>query len=257
MGFRENKVFFLCIILLLVSSLHGSFVIRDEFTKVYDVAFGETIRSSINIYNPTDEIVQIKVYQADYAHTQKGDDYFLEPGKYNRSNANWVNYSEFIQIRPNENADFNFSITAPIQRDLGGTYWSVLFFEEVTSLSPIKTEEITIDYRYCIQLITNLKNTGTIDMSFVDVTYIDNSVMLSLKNIGSLWFEATIKIDIFNQNAELINSKISERHRIYPELEKQYKILIDNLNPTNYYAIIMVDCGETKVFGHQISFSVR
>ena len=238
-------------------SLYGNFVIRDEFTKVYDLNYGETALGSVSLYNPTDTIIQIKVSGADYAHTKNEEDYFLEPGKYTRSNANWINFSEFISIRPKENATYPFTIVAPNQRNLVGSYWSVLFFEEVKSLSFSSNEDIAIDYRYCIQIITNLKNTGIIDMSFVEANFLENNIILTLKNTGTLWFDATIKIDIFNQNAEFIYTKSSERHRIYPELEREYKIPIDQLKPAEYYAIIMVDGGNERVFGHQISFAVR
>ena len=259
-GKEENlrHIFFIIFIILsFVTTLHSSFVVRDEFTKVYDIIYGETIHSSVNLYNPSEETVQVRISQADYAHTKNGDDFFLEPRKYTRSNANWINFPEFISIRAKENVTYHFTITAPNQRDFVGTYWSVLFFDEVTKLTPLETQEIALDYRYCIQIISNLKNTGIIDISVVEANYQDGNITLTLKNIGSLWFDATIKIDIFNQNAELVDAKISERHRIYPDLEKVYKIPIEALKSADYYAIIMVDGGNNRVFGHQISFQAK
>ena len=237
--------------------LHGNLVVRDEFSKIFDLAHGETAQSSVMLYNPTDVAMSVRVSQADYVYTTSGEDFFIEAGKYERSNATWVRFVESITLPAKENYVYHFSVAVPNQRALAGTYWSVLFFEETANLAPIRFEDITVNHRYCIQIISNIKDTGTIDMSFQDVKVQNHQVVLSLKNTGTLWFDATIKIDIFDENAQLINANISEGHRIYPALERQYHISMPILPPANYYAIIVVDCGSDRVFGHQISFSVQ
>lgn len=247
-----NKVFI--VIFLCANSLYGSFVIRDDFVKVFDVSLGSNVAGSLSLYNPSDVAVSVNVTQADYAYTQVGDDYFIEPGKYERSNARWISFQNTILLPPKENIIYSYTINVPKDRTLMGSYWSVLFFEEIMSTPTSNIDELNLDFRYCIQIISSIKNTGTIDLSYANVAFYDNSIVLSLRNSGNLWIDASIKIDIFDDDAKLINSHTTENHRVYPELDKKFKIPIPALKPANYYAIIVVDCGDNKVFGHQLSF---
>ena len=111
-------------------------------------------------------------------------------------------------------------------------------------------------FRFAIQIINNVSGTGLVDLAFQEITFHQNDLQLNLKNTGTLWFESTLKVDIFNDSAELVNSYLVEKMRIYPGLDRRITVPLQNLNSSNYYAIIIVDCGDNNIFGNQTSFTI-
>jgi hypothetical protein len=240
---------------LFVCTISADFIIQDDLTKIFNTSKGENITGSISIFNPMNTAIVVMVSQADYVYNARDEYYYIEPGKYERSNANWIKFGNTISVQPNQKAIFNFSISTPSEKELSGSYWSVLFFEEEGAIST--RDNIEFGFRYAVQIVNNINNTGSVDLSFLDVNYDNQQLSLILKNTGNLWLNAEIKIDIFDEYAKFIGSFVSEKNRIYPELNRRIQIPLTHLNYSNYYAVIIADCGDNKIFGHQMSFTVR
>jgi hypothetical protein len=77
-----------------------------------------------------------------------------------------------------------------------------------------------------------------------------------LQNTGTVLINAVIRIDIFNNQTELVGRYTFEENRVYPELERRFRFPIQALNRGYYYAIIVVDCGNNRIFGHQVEFRI-
>jgi hypothetical protein len=241
--------------IMFVGNLWGDFIIQDDLTKIFNVSKGENVSGSIDLFNPTDRAIVVLISQADYVYNARDEYYYIEPGKYERSNAKWIKYGNTLSVPAKQKAVFHFTINTPGDKELSGSYWSVLFFEEEGSLTT--HENIEFGFRYAVQIVNNINNTGSVDLSFLDVSFTDQQLSLILKNTGSLWLNAEIKIDIFDEYAKFIGSFVSEKNRIYPELNRRIQIPLTNLTYSNYYAVIIADCGNNKIFGHQMSFTVR
>ena len=89
------RYFVQAVLLFGVNSLCSSFIVQDALTKVYNVVPGEVVTGSVSIFNPTDKVINVNVSQADYTYNAQGESFFLEAGKYVRSNANWIRYQNF------------------------------------------------------------------------------------------------------------------------------------------------------------------
>ena len=248
-------------------------VVQGELTKVFNLAHGETATEYINIHNPENKQLQVKITQADYLYNAADENWYLEAGKFNRSNANWISVSQNISLNVYESISLPVHISIPNDNKLIGSYWSVIFIEnsEPPSTEHLEqqTENILFAYRYAIQIVSNIKETGTIDIGFKNFAVgtinqtTQNIVYFDLKNNGTQWINASLKIDIFDNNTNFIGTFYANNQRVYPGLEKRISIPLIPLKstdkgvPVTYYAILVADCGNNKIFGHQFSFSIK
>jgi hypothetical protein len=236
--------------------LDASLVLQDNVQKVFDTSFGETVSGSVQLYNPTHRPLNVRISQADFVYNERDERFFIEPGKYARSNANWIRYTGLHTIPPFETYNFTFSVSVPNQRELVGSYWSILFIEEDIHLFDTHND-IVFQMRFAVLVINNIRNTGDIDFNFNDIVFTNDSVSLILHNTGSLWFETTIKIDIFNDNAQLIGRYSFEGNSILPGLGRVFNFPIQTMISGNYHAVIVAEVGDNQIFGHQVSFTIR
>jgi len=236
--------------------LHSSFVVQDELVKVFTSPIGATMTGTVHLFNPQPNPIRIRVYQADFTYNANDEHFYVEPGKYHRSNAEWIRFTSHHTIPANQNLHVPFTIGIPNQRNLVGTYWSVLFFEEDIDIIP-RADEWTVSLRYAIQIVNTIENTGSIDLTFRDVSFTRDSMSLVIHNTGTLLIDAVFRVDIFDTRTELVARYTFERNRVYPELERRFSFPIQHLMRGNYYAVIVVDCGENRIFGHQVTFMVN
>jgi len=247
----------LVLTLAVFTTLCGYITVQDELTKVHNVSPGEASSGSILLYNPNERAVTVKVSQADYTYNAQNETNFIEPGKFNRSNADWIKFPASLNIPANETATLYYNYQVPRSADLIGTYWSVLFIEEETPYLAEASEDLYIRHRYYVQIVHNINGTGSIDLSFLETDVQRDSVTLILKNTGNRRLYFSVKVDIYDERAIFVGSFISQKSGIYPNLERQITVPITPLLPSNYHAVIVVDCGDNQVFGHQVSFSIR
>ncbi|MCL2064990.1 MAG: hypothetical protein FWG98_11575 [Candidatus Cloacimonetes bacterium] len=254
----NSKTFyvFLFLWLFILKGLLGNFFVQDELTKVFNVSTGDIVNSSILLSNPTERAVSIRVYQGDYIQNSESDNLTVRAGSSPRSNAHWIRFQSSVTIPPNQTFSLPFTINIPNQSDLTGSFWSILFVEEVNEMDVSDPEIIVLNLRTGVQIINNIANTAQIDVLFSDFAYEVDYVSMILKNTGNLWLQASVKIDVYNDGAELVGSFVSERNRIYPEFSRRVQIPVNLQTNTNYHAIIVADCGNGNIFGHQISFII-
>jgi hypothetical protein len=247
----------LCIFVLCICSLWSRIIVQDDLTKVYNVSVGESGNGTIQLHNPTDTSINIRVSSADYLYNANNETFFLEPGKYVRSNADWIRFPQTLTVRPFQTATLPFTYYVPNDRELYGSYWSVLFIEQEADFFIDEVDDLVLNLRYSVQIVHNIIGTGRVDLSFQDVRFNRDNLTIAIKNTGSNWFESNIKVDIYDERAFLIGSYLKPRVRIYPDLDLQVTIPFTPLFGNEYYAVIVVDCGNNQIFGHQVSFHMR
>jgi hypothetical protein len=231
-------------------------IVQDDMTKIYDVSIGESVGGTILLHNPSDASITIRVTQADFLYNAQNEHFFLEPGKYMRSNADWIRVSGSFTVGARQSLHLPFTMSIPHTATLEGSYWSVLLLEQDTGYATQSEQDLIFSFRYNIQIISNIRNTGHVDLAFLDMFWIRDRVSINMRNTGTRWFDATIKIDIYDHEANFIASYVSGGNRIYPDLEKNISIPFTPLPLGEYYAIIVADCGANQIFGHQVSFRI-
>jgi len=250
------KRFSLVVVLFVfVCFLKANFVVLDDLVKMHNSAIGESMTGNIHVFNPQSNPIRIRISQADFTYNANQENHFLEPGKYHRSNADWIRFTRIHTIQANQSIFIPYTITVPNRIALEGSYWSVFIIEEDIDLIP-RPDEMLVAMRYVIQIINTIENTGNLDLAFKDVIFNHDSLSMILHNTGTVLINAVIRIDIFDANTELVSRYTFTENRVYPELERRFRFQIQSLNRGNYYAIIVVDCGDNRIFGHQLTFRI-
>jgi len=240
-----------------VCYLSGQIIVQDELTKIHNVSLGEASSGSILLFNPNDRSVIVKVTQVDYTYNAQNETQYIEPGKFNRSNAEWIRFPANITVPPNETTLLYYNYQVPNDPELFGTYWSVLFIEEETPYLVGPDDDLLLNVRYSVQIVHNINNTGDVNISFLDADVTRDYIGLVIGNIGSRRIDFSLKVDIYDQRAILVGTFLSARNNIYPGLERQIIVPIIPLLASEYYAVMIVDYGSNQVFGHQISFTIK
>ena len=250
------KFLSLLVFLLVVANLYTQIAVQGESTKIFDVAIGESGSGVIELYNQSQIPINIKITQVDYLYNSNKEVFYLEAGKYERSNASWLRYAPSMSIMPNQTIRYPFSFVVPRVSTLNGSYWSVLLVEQDYFFSMESVQDVVFTTRFAIQIVHNIKNTGNVNLSFLETVFEESGAIIFVRNTGTRWFEASLKLDIYDTSAQLVRSQ-QARNSIYPGLERQFEITFNPLPPGEYYAVIILDCGNNQIFGHQANFRIR
>ena len=247
----------LCIFFINAQFLYSSVIVQDELTKLFSVKAGDVIDGFINLHNPTERQIIVRISQSDYLYNENNENWYIQPGKFERSNAKWITFNNTISIKSQETVQYKFSVNVPANSNLSGSYWSVLFIESNSGLDFSNSENIALNFRYAVQVVTNIVNTGSVDLELKNINLIENNLSMVIYNSGELWFLSDIKIDIYNQYNNFIASYELKDQRVYPGLSKFLQLPVNLEKNSDYTAIIVVNCGNNNLFGHQVNLTAK
>ena len=230
--------------------------------KISNPGPGETYKGSIVIKNSSAEPQEVKIYQTDYEFCFDGTNNYGPPGKLNRSNANWLSFNpHWSIIPPNDTLMVNYTVNVPNDPNLVGTYWSMLMVEGVPKSSPQSSQPeknkakvgITQIFRYGIQMITHIGDTGERQLKFLETKLIREKerriFQADVENIGQRWLRPLLWLELYDETGTYIGKFEGGTKRIYPDTSVRYKIDITDVPNDNYKALMVADCGEDYIFG--------
>jgi len=210
----------------------------------------------------------VRIYQTDYLFYADGRNEFGKPGSNPRSNASWISYSpNQITLPAGGRAEVTYQITVPNDKDLRGTYWSVIMVEEVPKgtleVPSAKKGEVAVGIRvvsrYAVQVVTHIGDTGTRALEFADkkLEMKDGKtcLILDVKNTGERWLVPEVYVDLFGQSGQL-GRYPGGKLRIFPGCSVRYRVDLGALKPGKYNALVIADCGEDNVFGARYTLEV-
>jgi len=83
-------------------------------TRELTVKPSETHKGVIILKNPTEEPEQVKIYQTDYLFFADGRNIYGEPGKLERSNANWLTFNPSrVTVPPKSEVSIHYTLKIP------------------------------------------------------------------------------------------------------------------------------------------------
>lgn len=225
---------------------------------------GGRTEGRIILRNAGDEPQEVKVYQTDYRFWADGRNEYGEPGGVPRSNARWITHSpQQLTIPPRATESVYYTIQAPAQEGLCGTYWSMLMVEPIAAetLEPPQPEEdrVTIGIRtvmrYAIQMVTHIGDTGVRELKFADKQLIvegeKRALRLDLENTGERWLVPRVWVELYDEQGTSLGRFEGGQFRIYPGCSVRYQIDLSEVPPGKYRALIVADNGDEYVFGAQ------
>jgi len=240
-------------------------VINNGLSHIHTVEGGQIIKGKIEILNTDNKPQAVKIYQRDYHFDYKGQVSYDEPNSNKRSNAAWIDFSpSYLEVEAKGEAVVLYEIKIPADADLSGTYWSVLMVEGISSITPELPEggvNISTIMRYAIQLATNIGETGTNNLEFVDAKLdkIDGNTVgsIGVVNSGERLLTPEVSIELFNEAGQSVSIVKATKKKIYPGTSTRFYLDLIDLPKGNYEAVILADCSEEDIFGLNLSLSLR
>lgn len=249
----------------------ASVSVLGELTRKYVVKPGGTYEGTISLRNRGDKPQEVKIEKRDYLFYKDGSNKFDEPPSHPRSNAPWITFSPSkATIPPGETINVNFKIHIPNDQKLSGSYWSVLMVEPIETITPetiLKTEDkkltmsLKVVIKHAIQIITDIGDTGTTKIKFLDkkVTEKDGKKVLEvdIENIGERWLSPQLWVEIFDQEGKSLGKFQGNKFRIFPGCSVRFAVDIGSLQKGKYKALIVADSSEEKVFGTRMNLIIE
>jgi len=239
-------------------------------THQYKLESGGKTTGAIVLKNSSDGPSDVKIFQTDYAFMADGKTIYDDPGNMTRSNAKWITFTpQQITIPAGETETVYFTVQAPQDKNLTGTYWSVLMVEPMppSSLEPPKSEPDKVNIgirsvmRYAIQIVTSIGDTGKSSVKFANKKLIvktnHRSMQVDIENIGDKWLTPQIWADIFDESGKPFGRLTGNKLRIYPGCSARFEIDMSSLSKGKYNALLVADNSDDNIFGTQCQFEIN
>jgi hypothetical protein len=253
-------------VLFLTPSAHANIVVLGDLTRDYKMKPGQTYEAMIELENRDSRLKKVQIYQTDYRYLASGDNFFPPAGTYKRSNAAWITYSpKIVSVPPGHRSQIKYLIRAPKDQTKSGTYWSMLMVQDVRELPSDDTGPNTLQliptFRYGVQIITQISNTGKIALEFTSVNVVNRKskrfLVIDLENKGTRHAKSDLWVEVFNNKGEKVGRFITDPGRILPGCSIRREIDISSLPKGRYTSLVISDCGHKDVFGLELKLVLQ
>ncbi len=262
-----RKVWLLCLIALIFpfSQAFAEISIENGLSHEFKVSPAGNYSGNIIIANYGNKDQYAKIYQKDYLFNYKGQSFYDTPGSLKRSNAKWIDLNAtYVKVPAHGKIDVQYEIKVP-HDSLVGSYWSVIMVEGVnggidtSKLS--KGVNIQTVFRYAIQVITNVDNTGKRELKFLHAKLIRKDsvryLQVDIQNPGETYLQPVLKLKLFNDSGQPAGIFKSLPRKIYPGTSTRISLPLKNILPGHYQALLVADPGGNKVFGINLSLEFK
>ncbi|HOC29814.1 MAG TPA: hypothetical protein PKH40_09045 [Treponemataceae bacterium] len=259
----------LCV-LLCVFPLSAAVTVRGGLTYEHTLAPGQTAEGVFELFNTDAEAQEVKLYQTDYFFYADGRVLYSDPGLLERSNARWISLTPpTVVIPPRESVKVRYTVQMPQDNTLEGSYWSMIMVEGVAHDSPESTQGgegmiglgVRQVFRYGIQVITNVGNTGAPKIRFASSRLVKGEnardLVLDLENTGTRWIRAAVTAELYDSSGSSVGKFEADPLRLYPGTSGRFKIDLSSVPNRTYKAFILVDGGGSELFGANITLVIE
>jgi hypothetical protein len=258
-------IFLIFDILISLTSMNSIAGVTISDSLINEITLGkagtrEIYQAVIILKNAGEKPQEVKIYQTDCEISSDGKKKYGEPGKMARSNASWITIPKQLTIPAKGTFELNYSIKIPNNKTLVGTYWSTIMVEGIPDISPeLKPEKnkmkvgVETKIRYAVQIITNVGDTGTVDLNYINVKLIKEAnkrvLQADMGNTGEKMARPLLYVELYNEDGTYAGKFSGEKKRIYPGMSVRFNINLSEVPKGKYKAMVMADCGDDEIFG--------
>jgi hypothetical protein len=266
-----NKYIILFLVAFPHLQLYAEVIVVGSLAHEKTVSLGETYSGQFVLRNTDSTDVDIKIYQTDYRFYANGENYYDKSGTQKRSNANWIRFSpQIFAMQGNTKRIIQYTVSVPhmgttnrTSSPLLGSFWSLIMVEAIPAdiIQKDRTRlELSTIMRYGVQIITNIGSSATKNMKFNNSKLLkENSnlvLQFDIENNGEQLLKPDVWVKIFNNKGEPVGNFAADAKRTFPKTSVRYNIKLKNITDGKYKALIIADCGEADLFGHQITLNI-
>lgn len=267
-----RKVILACSLLSFAAgaAFAGGVQVLSGLTREATLEPGGKTEGRIVVRNTDDKTWQVNAYLRDYLFYYDGRNDFGEPGTTPRSNCGWTTVGpKRLVLPPGQTASIYYTIQAPQDDKLFGTYWGVLMIEPVLqgTPAPLETEDGKVKIglrtitRYAVQLVTNIGGDGKREIAFADKRLsVENGkrvLQLDIENTGDRWLKPAVRAELYDSEGVYVGRFEAKRCRIYPSCSVRRRIDLTDVPAGNYNALVIVDNMDQFVWGAQYDLEIK
>jgi hypothetical protein len=276
-GTARKKFLITAVLTSIVLALSGFFA-QTASAQNFSIAFGreesilnsgETFSDGIPVTNISDEPINVRIYAGDWIRVSgqtSGYSFELPSGREDRSLAEWLVFSpERMTIEPGETKDVRFAVNVPADSNLNGSYWAVIFIENV----PIEVPEgelpdseamqvgVSIAFRYAIQIYTTIQGTEIKDVTFksLDIAQAEQGLDVTavIENLGNVYLRPEVWLELRDTAGEVVYRQDYINQTLLPESARDYTFEVRDLSvePGRYLAMVIADYGAANLIAAQ------
>lgn len=264
------SVCLLCSVLAAVAVGGGNINIVGGLTRYTKMKPNEKIDGSIVVRNTGTESQEVKVLQTDYLFYADGRNDYGIPGSHPRSNAKWITFTPQQFTVPAQGIiTVNYTIQAPNDAKLTGTYWSMFMVEPLASasLEPPTSEKEKIKVgvrtvlRYGIQIITDCSDNAVCSIKFTgqQLQKLEGktTLIVDVENNGEQYLTPTLWTELFDEQGTSLGRFDGGHLRIYPTCSGRFRVDLSRISAGTYSALVVADNGDDHVFGAQLKLEIK
>ncbi len=252
------------VVAALVNHAEAVMAVVGGLTRETTSKCGDTYRGVVVMKNDGEEPQEAKIYQTDYSFSCEGTTLYGEPGKSERSNADWVTFSPSrLTIPPKGSAAVDYRVEVPGDKTMRGTYWSMLMVELIGKDSPEATQglgegDVAVGIRKVtrlgIQIVTHIEDTGKPRPYFLRTKLVTREggmrvLQVDMENRGERWMTPVVWAEPYDEEGRGLGRFDGGRKRIFPATSVRYEVDLSDLPEGNYKVLVVADAGNDQVFG--------
>ena len=265
----KKILLFVLFFLLSIELCSAGISVIGGLTREKTVKPGEKVEGIILLKNSGEGLSEVKVYKTDYLFSADGKNIYGEPGSIPRSNSRWITLSpNRLTLNPGETVSVHYTVQVPDIPDMTGTYWSMIMVEPIPETSPLIRGEkgkarvgVQTIIRYGIQIVTDMSNTGTRKVRFLDKKLISEKgnriLQIDIENTGERWLSPLVWIELYNIEGINLGRFESGRMRVYPGCSVRHKVDLTNVPKGMYKSLVIADNGDEYIFGAQYDLEIK
>ncbi len=233
------------------------------------VSPGERITARFSVSNQSEETIVLRIYCGDWIRVQ-GEitryEFDIERGNEVRSFLEWMTFSpDQMELGPNEMQEVISEVNFPDDPSLEGSYWGVVFVEEIPQVAPpgeIPEDEafqvgILTIFRYAVKIYATFEGTEIRDASFLDLL-IDQveggfDINAAFENSGNIFMRPEVWLEIRDTAGDVVYQQTHIRQTVLPESTREYVFELRDLSlePGTYLVMVIADYDGPSLVGAQ------
>lgn len=246
----------------------GGVSVVGSLVRESTVDIGGHVEGTVVVRNDSDERQQIVVYQRDYRFQAGGANEYTAPGTHERSNSAWIRLTPSqLTLEPDETERIHYRVDVPLDAELDGTYWSLLFVEPAVVAPPEapppgRSVSIRTVVRYAVQIVTHVGDGGEARLAFDRGELVEaeaeTRLSMDIRNAGLRLLAPRVWVELYDDEGRSAG-RFDARGRpgLLPGCSARYSVDLARVPPGAYTALAVADGGVGGVFGTEYTLELR